>query len=215
MWRELKVLQGSEPPLAMHTRSLLVSWDSPFTTYFWFIVFGTSAEKTTLICCIWKFAACQGAFPCSFQRYTGVAASNLQKMPAPFCHSVSISLNPSHLLAQESISKALHGISLPLHETTFAVCAVMLVTGGTGPGAGFGMYLTWVNIVWRSACFYWAWYRGSLCIFTWYSNIAVVTLEERQVFIIPRQRFQCRVCAKGRTKKLFFSLRIFCKIISV
>lgn len=82
--------------------------------------------KKSPSCCIWKFAACQRAFPCSFRRYTGVAASNLQKMPSPSRCSATILLSPSHLLFQEGISKASHGISLPLHETTVAVCAVIL-----------------------------------------------------------------------------------------
>lgn len=45
-----------------------------------------------------------------------------------------------------------------------------------------------------------------LCIFSLdIPRIAVVTLEERQAFITPKQRFCDRVCAKGR--KGFFVLR--------
>lgn len=130
----------------MHTRSLLVPWDSPFTTDCWFIVLGTSAKE--LMCWIWKFPACQGAFPCSFQRYMGVGASNLQKMPAPSCHSVSFSLSPSHLLSQESISIYVVFPFLCMKPQLLFVLwfsaghCVMLVTRDTSLGAGFEMLNT-------------------------------------------------------------------------
>lgn len=147
----------------MHTRSLLLSWDSPFTTDFWFVVLGTLAKKILWYAVSGNFAVCQVAFPCSFQRYMGVAASNLQNIPVP-SHSVSISLSPSHLLSQEGISEALSGISLPLHETTVAVCAVILCRALLWCWRHHSWSRIWdvKYLVQRPACFYWAWFRGSL-----------------------------------------------------
>lgn len=83
--------RAQRPLLAMRTRSLLTSWDGPFTTDFWFIVLGTSAKKITLMCCIWKFAACQRAFPYSFWRYT----SNLLRQIYRRCQHHRATQHPS------------------------------------------------------------------------------------------------------------------------
>lgn len=52
------------------------------------------------------------------------------------------------------------------------------------------------------------------CIFSLdIPHAVVVTLEERQAFIIPRQRFNGRVYAKEKKKKAFLLLGVFCKVI--
>lgn len=146
--RSCRFCRAQRPPLAMHTRSLLLSWDSPFTTDFLFIVLGTSAKKLpscavsgnllpakelflalfrgTWVLVLHIYRRCQHHPATQYPSHSAPFISCLRKaFPFTWCFPSS-AWNHSWCLCCDS----LQGI------------VVMLVTGDTSLGAGFGLLNT-------------------------------------------------------------------------
>lgn len=92
------------------------------------------AEKIGLLWWVWKPAVTRELFP-TLQRYLGTISSSLQKVPLSAGHSacsywVALTFSPFHLLSSGVICKALWDTCLPLHQTTAAVCALVLLCRG-------------------------------------------------------------------------------------